>query len=139
MLLFFLSSEGDDLPPAMAALRVFSAYTPASKLEERRRDGKDKDKDTRPDTTVYHAAEVTDVNGVLDPVDSGSLAALRDLVLGDVGTVLAQTPGGRFVIAKSPPAEEGELYGVTGRRDASLTDAERVVREFALQRPQFTS
>lgn len=83
------------------------------------------------------------MSGPVDGGDSSTLAALRDLILGDVGEVLAQTPGGRFVIAKradqdGEEAKEGELYAVTGRRDASLTDAERVVREFALLRPEFT-
>lgn len=70
-----------------------------------------------------------------------------------MGEVYAQTPAGRFVVAKRAASAsaseegegkgdgegEGELYGVTGRRDASLTDAERVVREAAVLRPEFTT
>lgn len=113
-------------------LRVFAAYAahlgqhPEEKVEKR-------------DTTVYHAGDVTESTGPMDTQESGTLAALRGMVVGGVGEVLAQTPSGKFAIAKSAEEGDGELFALTGRRDASLTDAERVVREFAMLRPEFTT
>jgi hypothetical protein len=115
-------------------LRVFAAYAAhlAEKPEEEKRGEK-------PDTTVYHAGGVTESAGTMDTTESGTLAALRSMVLGGVTEVLAQTPGGKFAIGKAAEEGDGELYALTARRDASLTDAERVVREFALLRPEFTT
>ncbi|BEI99652.1 hypothetical protein CcaverHIS631_0406950 [Cutaneotrichosporon cavernicola] len=132
-LLFFICPHGEDddvLPSATAALCVFAAYSSHTETE------KEKDRE-KPDTTVYHAGSVAESAGSMDTTESGTLAALRGFLLSGITAVLAQTPGGKFAIAKSAEEGDGELYALTGR-NASLTDAERVVREFALVRPEFT-
>lgn len=119
------------MPPTTAVLRVFAAYAArAGTAEEREKE--------RGDVTVYHAGDVTESSGRMDTQESGTLAALRGM-LGGVGEVLAQMPGGRFAIGKRAEEGDGELYALTARREASLTDAERVVREFALLRPEFST
>ncbi|GMK53911.1 hypothetical protein CspeluHIS016_0104970 [Cutaneotrichosporon spelunceum] len=124
--------DGSASPSTTAALRVFAAYSSHSEKQE------DKEREReRPTTTVYHAGSVTDSSGSMDTAESGTLAALRVILHSGIGEVFAQAPGGKFAIAKRAEEGDGELYAFTGRM-ASLTDAERAVREVALLRPEFT-
>lgn len=85
----------------------------------------------------------------LDPGDDRTLAQLRDVLSLGASTsssplvteVYAQTPQARFAVAKRARGDGagGELFVLTGRKDASLTDAERGVRAHAFVRPEFTS
>ncbi|WOO80620.1 uncharacterized protein LOC62_03G004146 [Vanrija pseudolonga] len=140
----FPDAEVHDLPSSTATMALHSKLpallgTQASGDEPKPADPKA----PPPNPTVYHAGQVTERSGgTLDSADSAILVDLRQALTSDtvVTAVYGQTPQNRFAVGKvvHTPASQ-ELYLVTGKKDSSLTDAERAVRAYTYARPEFTS
>lgn len=139
------STEYRDPPSASATVDLFKAMTPepprappteTASLSTSLTASVGSSSDKIDDTTIYHRAGVTESSSKTVS-DNGTLSTLRDILLAPTGPneVYAQAPSTRFAVAKKA---EGELYVLTGRKEASLTEAERAVRAYAFVRPEFS-
>jgi hypothetical protein len=128
-------------PPGRATVALFEAYpTDAGTDSPSAASPTSQAKPARDDTTIHHRGVHTSKTGRIHGTD-GVLASVRDVLLGQgVREMYAQLPTGRLVVGKSAAGGvgQGELYVVTARKEASLTDAERAVREYAFVRSEFS-
>jgi hypothetical protein len=145
-LLYTLAATGEphEAPSGRGTVDVFDAFLALTPLPSGApaslSPSTGKNTPSTDDTTIHHHGSITDRSGKLHGAD-GVLAALRDVIVAPTGPgeVYAQLATGRFVVAKKADnGGDGELFVVTARKEASLTDAERAVRGYAFVRPEFS-
>lgn len=139
----FPDAEAHDLPSSTATMALYSKLPSLLDTQGSRDEPKPADpKAPPPNPTVYHAGQATERSGgTLESADSAVLVDVRQALTSDavVTAVYGQTPQNRFAVGKVVhSAAPQELYLVTGKKDSSLTDAERAVRAYAYARPEFT-